>query len=67
MRTLLRRLRPAIPGGASWIPEVLEAGDIELDRRSRTCRLRRATRELTGEDMSKRDTRPGPFLRKPPL
>jgi DNA-binding response OmpR family regulator len=50
IRTLLRRLRPAIPGGASWIPEVLGAGDIELDRRSRTCRLRGATVELTGTE-----------------
>lgn len=50
IRTLLRRLRPSSPGGASWIPEFLEVGDIELDRRSRTCRLHGATRELTGTE-----------------
>src|SRR4029453_10123137 len=50
IRTLLRRLRPSSPGGASWIPEFLEVGDIELDRRSRTCRLRGATVELTGTE-----------------
>ena len=47
IRTLLRRLRPSLWGEAAWTPEHLEIGDVQLDRRSRSCCLRDVVVELT--------------------
>jgi DNA-binding response OmpR family regulator len=50
IRTLLRRLRPSVWGETTWTPEHLEVGDIQLDRRSRSCCLRDAVVELTSTE-----------------
>ena len=47
IRTLLRRLRPSLWGATVWTPEHLEIGDLQLDRRSRSCCLRDTVVELT--------------------